>query len=228
MKKKITNKRKIEILDFLKESYFPNFTRVDSSTIVKRNEMILSCLTIDESRDQTSFQIVRHFHFLVSDADSIRLNVAYRATSRKGRIPRIINFSSEHSLEDIARKFEEDIDSFAILKNDVLLLKNVLLDFDNYFYDKDRCDAQYQAKLYLNWLLTLARIMNPTDFLNTLESQKSKLSLWPETAFRRWETYDKWSQQLTELLEDTLKTDIMISSSIKKLSIENIDNYEIN
>ena len=81
--KKITNKRCNEILDFLRESHFPNFSRIDDFTLAKRNGTILSCLTIDANRDRTNFQIVRHFHYLMSDVDSIRLSLAYRVTKER-------------------------------------------------------------------------------------------------------------------------------------------------
>jgi hypothetical protein len=117
MKKKLTKSDINEVLGFLQKSYFTNFTKFDSTTLIKRNGPFLLCITIDESRDRTSFQIVRHIHFLVSESDFIGLSAAYRATNRKGRIPRVIDFinSNANIVEEVCSKFEEDIDNFSIL-----------------------------------------------------------------------------------------------------------------
>ena len=129
-------------------------------------------------------------------------------------------------MEEIGEKFKEDMASFTLFKKDKLLLEDVVIDFNNYFNDKDRCEAKYQAKLYFNWLLTLSKIMIPMEFIDILENEKTKLRLWSESAFRHWGGYEGWCQNLTELLDDMPKLDKLILSSIKKLSIGNIKDFE--
>ena len=220
-----TNRRCEEILDLLRDVYFPSLTRLDSFTLCKRNGLILSCLTLDEDRSRSSFQLVRHFDFLVSDADSISLYLAYRATNRKGRIPRVINFSSQLTLESIQEKFEVDIDNFAILMKNELSLEEALLEFDTYFNDDDRCTAPYQAQLYFDWIVILSQSMNHMDFSKVLDSYGSKLKSWPEMAFRRWGSFDDWEKRVATTIKDQPQIDTLVSDSLKNLEAEDINDF---
>jgi hypothetical protein len=69
--------------------------------------------------------------------------------------------------------------------------------------------------------------MNETDFEPILEKNISKLSDWPEAAFRSWGGYKNFKVEIDTLLNDGDQIQEMINKSLSNLSIERVVDFGV-